>query len=141
MTAKIGVITFPGTLELVRRWKSAGLTLATATSKGESFARQILEREGFLEHIDFLGAAQEDGPRRRKSAVIEHVLATNGWRVDTSDILMIGDRSHDIEGAAEHGIDTVAVAWGYGTPAEWATAAHTAHTPEDLEGIVHDWLA
>jgi len=133
--------TFPGTLELVRRWKAAGLTLATATSKGESFARQILEREGFLEHIDFLGAAQEDGPRRRKSAVIEHVLATNGWRVDTSDILMIGDRSHDIEGAAEHGIDTVAVAWGYGTPAEWATAAHTAHTPEDLEGIVHDWLA
>ncbi|MCS5480686.1 HAD hydrolase-like protein [Corynebacterium sp. YIM 101645] len=133
--------TFPGMLELVRAWKAAGLTLATATSKGEEFARLILEREGFLEHIDFLGAAQEDGPRRGKSAVIDHVLATNGWDVDTSDILMVGDRTHDIEGAAEHGINTVAVAWGYGTPAEWATAARTAHTPEDLKGIVHDWLA
>lgn len=132
---------FPGMLELVRSWKAAGLTLATATSKGEEFARLILEREGFLEHIDFLGAAQEDGPRRGKSAVIDHVLATNGWDVDTSDILMVGDRTHDIEGAAEHGINTVAVAWGYGTPAEWATAARTAHTPEDLKGIVHDWLA
>lgn len=132
---------FPGMLELVRAWKAAGLTLATATSKGEEFARLILEREGFLEHIDFLGAAQEDGPRRGKSAVIDHVLATNGWDAGTSDILMVGDRTHDIEGAAEHGIDTVAVAWGYGTPAEWATAARTAHTPDDLEGIVHDWLA
>lgn len=132
---------FPGMLDLVRGWKADGLTLATATSKGESFARQILEREGFLEHIDFLGAAQEDGPRRHKSAVIDYVLSENMWSVDTSDILMVGDRTHDIEGAAEHGIQTVAVAWGYGTPAEWATAARTAHTPEDLEGIVHDWLA
>jgi phosphoglycolate phosphatase len=28
--------------------------------------------------------------------------------------LMVGDRSHDVEGAAEHGIDTVVVGWGYG---------------------------
>ncbi len=27
---------------------------------------------------------------------------------------MVGDRSHDVEGAAEHGIDTVVVGWGYG---------------------------
>ena len=27
---------------------------------------------------------------------------------------MIGDRSHDVEGAAEHGINTVVVGWGYG---------------------------
>ncbi|HHU66538.1 HAD hydrolase-like protein [Corynebacterium sp.] len=132
---------FPGMLDLLRRWKEQGLTIATATSKGEGFARLILEREGFLEHIDFLGAAQENGPRRGKSAVIDHVLGANGWAADTHAILMVGDRSHDIEGAAEHGIDTVAVSWGYGTPEEWATAAHTAHTPQDLEGIVNDWLA
>jgi len=29
-------------------------------------------------------------------------------------VLMVGDRSHDVEGAAEHGIDTVVVGWGYG---------------------------
>lgn len=131
---------FPGMLDLVRRWKEAGLTVATATSKGEGFARLILEREGFLESIDFLGAAQENGPRRSKSAVIAHVLDTMGWSPEKEDILMIGDRSHDIDGAAEHGIATVAVSWGYGTPEEHATAAHTAHSPEDLERIVHDWL-
>ncbi len=27
---------------------------------------------------------------------------------------MVGDRAHDVEGAAEHGIATVVVGWGYG---------------------------
>ncbi|EUA65607.1 HAD-hyrolase-like family protein [Mycobacterium xenopi 4042] len=27
---------------------------------------------------------------------------------------MVGDRWHDVEGAAAHGIDTVVVGWGYG---------------------------
>ena len=29
-------------------------------------------------------------------------------------VLMVGDRSHDVDGAAAHGIDTVVVGWGYG---------------------------
>jgi phosphoglycolate phosphatase len=28
--------------------------------------------------------------------------------------VMVGDRAHDVEGAAEHGIGTVVVEWGYG---------------------------
>lgn len=131
---------FPGMLELVRTWKDQGLSIATATSKGEDFARQILEREGFLDHIDFLGAAQEDGPRREKADVIAYVLDTNGWHDKTSDTLMVGDRSHDIEGAAHFKIVTAAVTWGYGTPEEWATARYTARNPQELEGIVHAWL-
>jgi phosphoglycolate phosphatase-like HAD superfamily hydrolase len=27
---------------------------------------------------------------------------------------MVGDRRHDVEGAAAHGIDAVVVGWGYG---------------------------
>jgi phosphoglycolate phosphatase len=29
-------------------------------------------------------------------------------------VLMVGDRRHDVEGAAAHGIDAVVVGWGYG---------------------------
>ena len=29
-------------------------------------------------------------------------------------VLMVGDRSHDVEGAAAHGIDAIVVGWGYG---------------------------
>ncbi len=129
---------YPGMVKLLACWKEQGYTLHTATSKGESFAWRILEREGMLGYIDFLGAAQEDGPRRTKRAVIDHVLEASGLRGRGSDILMVGDRSHDIEGAAHFGIDTVAVTWGYGTDQEWARARHIARTPEELEGIVND---
>ena len=30
------------------------------------------------------------------------------------EVLMVGDRVHDVEGASSHGIDTVVVEWGYG---------------------------
>ena len=36
------------------------------------------------------------------------------WRRCRERVLMVGDRSHDVEGAAAHGIDTVVVGWGYG---------------------------
>lgn len=130
---------FAGTVELVNRLADDGYLICTATSKGENFARAILERTGILPRIDFLGAAEEYGPRRGKAAVIAHVLDTVGLRGRESDILMVGDRSHDIEGAAHFGIDTVAVTWGYGFAEEWAAARYTAASPQELEKVVHDW--
>lgn len=125
---------FPGIPDLLETWKSEGHRLVTATSKGEGFARAILKREGLLDYIDFLGAAQEDGPRRQKSDVIAYVL--NNVNIPTGTGLMVGDRLHDIEGAAQFDLPTAAVAWGYGTQDEWNHAAYLARTPNELADIV-----
>jgi phosphoglycolate phosphatase len=37
---------------------------------------------------------------------------------DPAQLIMIGDRSHDVVGAREHGIECIGVRWGYGTPGE-----------------------
>ena len=52
---------------------------------------------------------------------------------------MVGDRSHDVEGAAAHGIDTIVVDWGYGR-ADFANApspalAHVA-TVDELREVL-----
>jgi phosphoglycolate phosphatase len=47
-------------------------------------------------------------------------------RYDPSDIRMVGDRRHDVEGAREHGIATIAVRWGYAVPGELEAAAPLA---------------
>lgn len=130
---------FPELRELLTGWRELDIRICTATSKGESFARRTLTEYGMLEHLDFLGAAQEGGPRRTKAAVIAHVLDSLELRGQESEMLMVGDRSHDIEGAAEFGIDTVAVVWGYGTPEEWETAKFTAQDPAQLDRIVREW--
>ncbi|AKK03605.1 HAD-IA family hydrolase [Corynebacterium epidermidicanis] len=132
---------YPGMHEFLRTFSDAGFLLCTATSKGEQFARQALEMHGYLEFFDFIGAAEEDGTRRSKAAVIAHVLDTMQLRDQTHSILMIGDRIHDIEGAGQFGIDTVVVDWGYGTEEERNLARFRAHDAIELESIVHEWSA
>ncbi|AWB85113.1 HAD-IA family hydrolase [Corynebacterium liangguodongii] len=124
---------FAGVAELVAGWKGRGFELATATSKGEGYARLALERAGILPHIDFLGAAQERGPRKRKVDVIAHVLAS----VKPQRPLMVGDRLHDFHGAAHFGLPSVAVTWGYGAPEEYEEATYVARTARELEEIVN----
>lgn len=133
---------FPGMRSLLIRLRQQGYRICTATSKGEFFAEKTLRKFSMFEHLDFMGAAQENGPRRDKASVIQHVIDS----VDLTDgdpnlehVLMIGDRSHDIEGAAHFGIDCAAVTWGYGTPEEWARARHIATTAEELERFIHEW--
>jgi phosphoglycolate phosphatase len=50
---------------------------------------------------------------------------------------MVGDRSHDVIGARAHGIDCIAVTWGYAMPGELTAAAPVAvcETPAEL-GVV-----
>lgn len=128
---------YAGLPELLPRL-AKDFTLATATSKSERFALKVLELFEMREPFSFIGAAQENGPRREKHDVIEYVLDKLELHGRESEILMVGDRQHDIAGAAQFGIPTVAVTWGYGTPEEWAAAQYRADTPAQLEEIIYE---
>jgi phosphoglycolate phosphatase len=55
---------------------------------------------------------------------------------DLTRPVLVGDRVHDVEGAAVHGIPTIAVSWGYGEPAEFEHAAAVAHTVDELRALL-----
>ena len=59
-----------------------------------------------------IAGASPDGSRKAKVEVLAHALAQ--LEPLPERVLMVGDRSHDVQGAAAHGIDTVVVGWGYG---------------------------
>jgi phosphoglycolate phosphatase-like HAD superfamily hydrolase len=103
---------FDGIAELLADLQAAGVRLAVATSKAEPTARRILAHFGLDEHFEVIAGASVDGSRSTKSDVVAHALAQ--LRPLPDRVLMVGDRAHDVEGAAEHGIDTVVVGWGYG---------------------------
>jgi phosphoglycolate phosphatase len=103
---------FDGIAELLADLQAAGVRLAVATSKAEPTARRILTHFGLDGHFEVIAGASVDGVRATKSEVVAHALAQLHPLPDR--VLMVGDRSHDVEGAAEHGIDTVVVGWGYG---------------------------
>lgn len=110
---------FPGIPEQLRLLREAGCTLAVATSKPEVYARPICARWGLDAMVDGVYGAPLDHIPSTKATVIAHALAELGPRVPPREsIVMVGDRRHDIEGAAAHGFGCLGVAWGYGEPGE-----------------------
>ena len=103
---------FDGVPELLADLRAAGVRLAVATSKAEPTARRILEHFGLDGHFEVIAGASVDGARSSKAEVVAHAL--DQLAPLPQRVLMVGDRSHDVEGAAAHGIDTVVVGWGYG---------------------------
>lgn len=103
---------FDGIAEVLADLRAAGVRLAVATSKAEPTADRILQHFGVAGHFEVIAGATLDGTRAAKADVVAHALAQ--LEPLPERVLMVGDRAHDVEGAAEHGIATVVVGWGYG---------------------------
>ncbi len=126
---------YPGVLDVLRAIRAAGVPLSLATSKPESLAKLILEDLGVADCFTEITGASEDEVRSKKADVVEEALrrlAADG--ADLSNVVMVGDRIHDVEGAAEHDVPTIFVSWGYGTPDEADEALLIAATAEELRG-------
>jgi phosphoglycolate phosphatase len=113
---------FDGIGPLLADLRGAGVRLAVATSKAEPTARRILAHFGLDQHFEVVAGASVDGTRATKTDVLAHALAQ--LQPLPQRVLMVGDRLHDVEGAAAHGIDAVVVGWGYGQ-ADFADATVT----------------
>ncbi len=103
---------YDGIADLLADLHAAGVRLAVATSKVEQTARLILEHFGIAGHFEVIAGASPDGRRAAKADVLAHAL--DQLRPLPQGVVMVGDREHDVIGAARHGIDTVVVRWGYG---------------------------
>jgi len=124
---------YPGVLDVLRAVHAAGVPLSLATSKPESLARLILEDLGVADCFTEITGASEDEVRSKKADVVEEALRRlRADGADLSNVVMVGDRIHDVEGAAAHGVPTIFVSWGYGTPDEADEALLIAATAEQL---------
>jgi len=124
---------YDGVPEVLRAISEARIPLSLATSKPETPATIVLEHYGLAHYFDELTGASDDETRSKKSDVVAEALrrlAADG--ADLSRPVMVGDRIHDIEGAAEHGVPTIYVTWGYGSPAEAAGAVAVVDRPAEL---------
>ena len=80
-----------------------------------------------------------DGRRTDKYEVIEYVIRQCGISEEEREsAVMIGDRSHDMIGAAKAGLHSLGVLYGYGDRAELegAGAEMIAETPEEVCGLI-----
>ena len=127
---------YRGIAEVLGALKEKGAVIALATSKPYEFAVRILEHFGLIQYFDHFGAATMDGRISKKTDVIAHLLEDLG-DVEKSEVLMVGDRDQDINGAKANNLPGVGVLWGYGSMEELqgAGADYIIAKPEDLTGL------
>lgn len=130
---------YPGIDRALKTLKEAGFLLAVATSKPENMAERILEYFGLAQYFDVIGGASLDLSRSRKADVLRYTLERLKVQ-DTSEVLMIGDRKYDVEGAKEFGIPCLGVLYGYGSREELVEAGAAA-VAESVEELTEKCLA
>ena len=124
---------YDGSEKLLSDLKASGKKVVLATSKPQEFAEIILKHFQIDRYFDVVAGATMDGTRSKKTDVILYALAACGIE-DKSQVVMVGDREHDIIGAKNAGLDSIGVLCGYGDREELETAGAT-HVVEKIEDV------
>lgn len=129
---------YPGIGKMLEELKKKGLILAVSSSKPEPFVRQIMDYFDIGNYFDEITGSTMDEKRTAKKDVIEETLRRLGLLERRSEVLMVGDKEHDVLGARQASLDCVAVLYGYGTLEELENAKPAAlvRTVEELTALL-----
>ena len=126
---------YPGVEEMLQELKRKKYLLAVASSKPEYIVKQILDYFHLTEYFDEIVGSELNGSRTNKTEVIEETLRRLGLDKHREQVIMVGDKEHDVLGARAAGLECVAVSYGYGTEEE-LTAAQPLQTVSSTEEIL-----
>ena len=128
---------YEGIEECLKRLKDAGKKIMVATSKPEVFAKMVLEKFGIAKYFDFIaGATIDEKTRSNKIEIMQYAFDSCG--VLPKDVIMVGDRLFDIEGAKHFGMECIAVLYGYGSQEEFEQygAEYIVSTPSQVADLI-----
>jgi len=133
--ADIGILEneiYPGIENTLSTLAKSGRRLFVATSKPSVYAKRVIGHFKLTAYFERVFGSELDGRRSDKTDLLGYALQT--MRVDPSQAVMIGDRSHDMIGARNNGMTAVGVLYGYGSKEELVAAGahHVCTTPHTL---------
>lgn len=129
----------PGLNAALTRLKERGYTLAVASSKPEQLCVSICERFGLTPLFSAIVGSPSEGDRQKADVIREAMRRLGLTEADAPSILMVGDREHDVRGAAACGIACLGVEFfGYAAPGELqaAGAAAVVRTAAEVEAYI-----
>ncbi|MFN8048915.1 MAG: HAD hydrolase-like protein [Ancrocorticia sp.] len=128
---------FDGVRAMLEHLDDMGVPMAIATSKRRDAVLLLMQHLGIEERFKVVCGSGDDPSRGKKQHRVEDALTgLQELGIDTSGAIMVGDRIHDIEGAAANGLDTILVEWGEAPPEERDEAWRIVETPEELEKLL-----
>lgn len=127
---------YDGVFDTLDRLIADGRRLYLATAKPHAYARKITAHFGLAPRLLAEFGPELDGTRNWKGDLLRHALEVTGETVANS--VMVGDRHHDMAAAAEVGMASIAVSWGYGAPQEWESARRVLDHPAALADFLRE---
>ena len=107
--------------------------MGIASSKPVAFSEPILETLGIRDRFEVVAGPDLNPFGETKTATIATALESLG-----RPAVMVGDRSHDVEGAHANGIPCIGVTWGIGSVDELRSAGADSivdRPPELLQAV------
>lgn len=128
---------YPGITALLKELTGTGKRLIIATLKPDVYAEKVLKHFELRDFFEDVFAPDLEALNRTKADIIRDALAAAPG-VPKQSVVMVGDREHDIIGAASNGIDSIAVTYGYGTIEELQQAdpKYTINSVEELRALL-----
>ena len=119
---------FDGVPEMLKTLKDAGRILCTASSKPEAHVKITLDYFHITDYFDHICGATLDESRSGKKEVLEELIRRIGLAEEElhKEVLMIGDRKHDVQGAAAFGIPCLGTSMGFAPEGELESAGALA---------------
>lgn len=109
--------------------------LFIVTSKPAVYAKKTADYFHIKAYFNDIIGPDLDLKNAAKDILIKEVLDKYKYKINQQDVIMIGDRSHDIIGANKNNLDSAGVLYGYGTKEEltYAGATYIIETVNNLE--------
>ncbi|MEG0832518.1 MAG: HAD hydrolase-like protein [Oscillospiraceae bacterium] len=127
---------YPGIREMLFSLHAKGIRLGIASSKAVDIIEVLLRHDGIFDCFDCISGLRYVGDLSTKTDAIERAVSM--MQADKRELLMVGDRVYDSEGALNAGVDFAAALWGFGPRAEFEPypCALYAVTPPDISHFV-----
>lgn len=123
---------YSGIVEVLKYLVHLGVKLYIATSMPEFFAKKIIDYFNLTTYFSGVYGSKLDGELSDKGKLINHILIKEN--IPCNNVLMIGDRKHDIIGANKNSIDSLGVDYGYSKGEELRNAGAT-YIVRDIDNL------
>ena len=130
---------YEGIPELLKKLKDDNRVLVIASSKPAGFVEDILNKFDLRQYFDIISAADLSVKKCEKEDVIKEALDILNLKNGDKNVVMIGDRHYDINGAKFFGLDSIGVNYGFAFDKDElknAGATYVVDTVEELEDLL-----
>jgi phosphoglycolate phosphatase len=133
-----GARLYPEVGELIAEIADAGVPQSTASSKPENQVVALMEHFGIAPHLqEMVGATPDEKTLASKADIVAEALRRlEADGVDVSRPVLIGDRHHDVDGGAAHGVPVIFVRWGFSWPHESEGAQAAVDSVAELRRLL-----